>query len=122
MLEKIDEFFKLQPEIFNYFGEGLEWKEYPLADFRDCYWFYDSNESDLVLFSERQHNLINAVKAEIEGDPDIEYDANDFFDSYVEDSFFKEEFSLLQVDDGRGAGLQLSIILNNSKRIYGKNK
>lgn len=38
MLEKIEQYFKLEKEIHDYFGYVEDWVTIPLADERDMYW------------------------------------------------------------------------------------
>lgn len=44
MKNKIDQYFSLEREIFEFFGFNPEWQQYPLTDARDMYWLLNGSE------------------------------------------------------------------------------
>jgi len=52
-MKKLDQYFKLQEEIYDYFGYVEDWVSIPIDDARDCYWTLHENSygGGSVLFS-----------------------------------------------------------------------
>ena len=55
-MKKLDEYFKLQKEIYDYFGYKEDWVVIPIDDTRHCYWILNEIEG-YVRFSEEKAKL-----------------------------------------------------------------
>lgn len=53
-MKQIDEYFKLQKEIYSYFGYVEDWCVFPIYDSRDCFWRIEGGD---VYFSESEEAL-----------------------------------------------------------------
>lgn len=53
----IDEYFKLQKTVHDYFGYVEDWKIIPLSDLRGYYWHITNENDGSVLFSDYRENL-----------------------------------------------------------------
>lgn len=56
-METLDNYFKLQDEIFKYFGYVEDWRILPLVDSRDCYWTIIGGDRGNVRFHEQKEAL-----------------------------------------------------------------
>ena len=63
-MEKLDQYFKLQKEIYDYFGYVEDWVVIPLDDCRDYYW---------RLYGEGPGEVRYAESEELLDDPDLDY-------------------------------------------------
>jgi hypothetical protein len=61
-MKKLDEYFKLQKEIYEYFGYKEDWVVIPIDDGRNYYWHLEGEGSgDSVLFAEDKNNLFDGT-------------------------------------------------------------
>jgi hypothetical protein len=65
-MEKLTEYFKLQKEIYDYFGYEEDWCKFPISDAREFYWELNqnSNGSGYVVFAK----TIKGCKGEDDSD------------------------------------------------------
>ena len=54
---KIDNYFKIQKEIFKHFGYVEDWVSIPIEDSREYYWFLEGEGPGFVRFSETKRKL-----------------------------------------------------------------
>jgi len=55
-MKLLDDYFKLQKEIYNYFGYKEDWVIIPLDDQTDCFWTLNEGEG-YVRFAETKEKL-----------------------------------------------------------------
>lgn len=60
-MEKLDQYFKLQQEIYKHFGYVEDWVVIPLDDAREYFWMLSESEG-LVRFAETEEMLFNEEK------------------------------------------------------------
>lgn len=58
-MDKIDEYFKLQKEIYDYFGYQEDWVAIPIDDSRKYYWTLNGEGPGEVCFADTEQELIN---------------------------------------------------------------
>ena len=63
-MKKLDDYFKLQKEIFDYFGYVEDWVVIPLDDATDFFWCLDKNE-DNVLFALIKENVFEGTDEDV---------------------------------------------------------
>lgn len=111
-MEKVTEYFKLQEEIFDYFGYVENWKVIPLADCRAYYWYVTGEgHGDVVRYSENEETL-------------KKLDGNHFADEIYTQRFLekwvyrKDDFTLICVDTNTDGNKFLSIYDNSKERPH----
>lgn len=55
-MEILDNYFKLQKEIYNYFGYAEDWKVIPIDDSRQYFWWLDEADGE-VHFADSEEEL-----------------------------------------------------------------
>jgi len=57
-MKLLDDYFKLQKEIYDYFGYAEDWVVIPIEDFREYYWCLErGNQPTVVHFAETETEL-----------------------------------------------------------------
>lgn len=58
-MKQIEDYFKLQTEIFEYFGYVEDWKVIPMVDHREYYWHLDQDDdgNGEIYYCEQQLTL-----------------------------------------------------------------
>ena len=46
-MKMLDDYFRLEKEIYAYFGYIEKWTVYPISDSRNCYWRLSENEGSI---------------------------------------------------------------------------
>lgn len=62
-MKKLDQYFKLQQEIYKYFGYVEDWVVIPIDDAREYFWMLSEPE-DLVRFAETEEILFNEKRGD----------------------------------------------------------
>lgn len=77
----LDDYFKLQMDLYNYFGYEEDWKVIPINDERRCYWSLLNGEGSggSVRYAETKEQLINA-------------DIDNLDSDYYEDDIYTQRF------------------------------
>jgi len=62
MMKQLDEYFKLQKEIYDYFGYKEDWVVIPIEDATDYYWYLTGEGSgDEVWFGEDKESALSPM-------------------------------------------------------------
>lgn len=103
-MKKLDEYFKLQKEIYEFFGYEEEWKVYPLDDCTEYYWFVTDSQ---VWFFDSQEAYVT----------------NDGMHMYSNELYGKNrgvyptrKYTMIRVDTNTD-GNKFLMILDNSKML-----
>ena len=98
MKNLIDNYFKLQDEIFKHCGYQEGWKIYPIVDYREYFWTID--DEDLITSNEN----------------DFSDDGNCYCDEIIGNIFKGEKYTLILVDTHVDGNSYLAL-LNNLKEV-----
>jgi hypothetical protein len=60
-VKKLDEYFKLQKEIYEYFGYKEDWVVIPIDDARMYYWHITNESNGEVRFAEDKENVFEGT-------------------------------------------------------------
>ena len=105
MENKINEYFKLQEEIFNHCGYKEDWRIYPLVDNRDYLWFVDEDGEEL--------STAENMKGFITGDC---YSDEILHDRFLPKSIYEgEKYTMILVDTHCDGNKYLSLLSNDKK-------
>lgn len=58
-MKLLDEYLKLQQEIYEYFGYVEQWRVIPIDDRRECYWWLNGDEE--VIYADRLEDFDESV-------------------------------------------------------------
>jgi hypothetical protein len=106
-MKLLDEYFRIQEEIFAHFGYKEGWRSYPVEDRRDMYWIIDHGVQ--VTFAESKDKLPLDEQSEREG--------NYYCDEIIHEKIYeKEDFTAILVDT-QCDGNKFFAIFDNSKKI-----
>ena len=115
--EKLDMYYQLQKEIYEYFGYREEWHVYPLNDDTEYYWYLGDYE---VHFSEVKENLekivANGLSWEGEGIDSSDYYTNLLIGGDKGLAGKGADFTLLRVDT-QADGNDFLMVLSNDKEV-----
>jgi len=103
-MKLLDEYFKVQNEIYDYFGYKEDWVVIPLDDARTYFWWVDDNEvhfadTEKELFDEDGNYYVNEIYTQI------------FLPKWV---YRSEDFTMICVDT-RTDGNRFLQVFDNSK-------
>ena len=112
-MELLDKYFKLQQEIYDYFGYVEDWVVIPINDGRKYYWWLDQNDDGRgrVHFSEKQLS-INEILDGNELYGDIIY-TQSFLPRWV---YRGEDYTMICVDT-RTDGNKFLEVFDNEKEL-----
>ena len=102
-MKLLDEYFKLQNEIYEYFGYKEDWKVIPLSDFREYLWNIDGDE---IYYGECLEDIYsgNGYSAEIY--------TQRFLPKFVYEG---EEFTMICLDTHCDGNKFLGVFTNSKK-------
>lgn len=108
-MKKLDDYFELQKEIFDYFGYVEDWVVIPMDDATDFFWHIDENNDD-VQFAVNKENIFEGT------------DEDGFSNSIYRQRFLKKhiyrgkDFTMICVNTNTD-GNQFLQIFDNKKEI-----
>jgi len=110
-MQKLNEYFKLQKEIYDYFGYVEDWVVIPLEDNTEYFWQLNLNKNGtgVVLFAETKEKLLNS---------DGDYYSNDIYTQRFLPKWVypAKDYTMICVDT-RTDGNKFLAVFNNEKRI-----
>lgn len=111
-MKKLDEYFKLQKEIYDYFGYEEDWVVIPLEDNTEHFWQLDLNDDGKtgeVLFAKTKESLINQ---------DVHYYSNDIYTQRFLPKWIypAKDYTMICVDT-RVDGNKFLAVFDNKKQI-----
>jgi len=109
-MKLLDEYFKLQKQIHEYFGYKEDWVVIPLEDSTDYYWYFEGSK---VLFAKNKDNVFEGTMED--GYSDIVYTQR-FLPKYV---YRTDKYTMICVDTHTD-GNKFLRIFDNAKEIYEK--
>ncbi len=121
-MKEIDEYFKLQQEIYNLFGYKEEWRVYPLDDRRDVWW---SIQGNTVWWSKKKENHQQLIDQEYDYDgiPDSDVYSGDIRGNWRLDPYnlqiyqdADKKLSMIIIDTNTDFNVFLTIF-DNDKRL-----
>lgn len=107
-MKKLDDYFKLQKEIYNYFGYREDWVVIPMADATEYYWHLNGDIE--VKFAKEKDNVF---KGTMEDGFSNEIYHQRFLPKYV---YRGEKYTMICVDTHTDGNKFLQIF-DNSKEI-----
>lgn len=106
-MELLDDYFKIQKQIYDYFGYVEDWVVIPIDDSREYYWILNE-QSRFVRFAKTKEQL---------------FSDGDYYENVIYTQRFlprwvypAEDFTMICVDT-RTDGNKFLQILDNSKRV-----
>ena len=118
-MKEIDEYFKLQQEIYDLFQYEEQWRVYPLDDRRDVWW---SIEGNTVWWSEKKENHQQLIDQEYDYDDipnDDVYSGEIRGSRHLDKSIYEDaekKFTMIIVDTNTDFNVFL-MIFDNDKRL-----
>lgn len=111
-MKLLDEYFKLQDQIYKYFGYVEDWVVIPIEDSRDVYWRLNGEGPGTVRFADTEELL---------DDPDMNYYENEIYTQrFLTKWIYRgEKFTMICVDTHTDGNRFLQIF-DNSKEIATK--
>lgn len=58
-MKLLDDYFKIQKEIYEYFGYKEDWAVIPINDATECYWHLEGEGPGEVCFAEKIEDVLN---------------------------------------------------------------
>lgn len=106
-MELLDDYFKIQKQIYDYFGYAEDWVVIPIDDSREYYWILNE-QSRFVRFAKTEEQL---------------FSDGDYYENVIYTQRFlprwvypAEDFTMICVDT-RTDGNKFLQILDNNKRV-----
>jgi len=96
----LDEFFKLEREIYEHFGYEQQWRAFPIDDCREYFWGIDEHETEVTYSSNETFK-----------DENVLYSANIQGDIYR-----KDDFTMIAVDTQADGNVFCQIFDNKKER------
>lgn len=111
-MKLLNDYFKLQKEIYDYFGYGEDWVTIPLDDSTDCWWELDLDDSGVggeVRFAETIKDLANEAAGNYYSYPIY---TQRFLPKWVYEG---EDYTMISVDTQTDGNKFLMVFDNNKK-------
>lgn len=118
-MKLLDDYFKLQQEIYEYFGYVEDWCVFPIDDRRDYYWSITGNE---VYYCKSKEN----AKCLVDADYNWDSEGIDGMDVYCDDiypnrflptaEYRAKDYSMILVDTNTD-GNKFLAVYDNTKEI-----
>jgi len=106
----LDEYFKLQKQIFDYFGYVEDWVSIPMVDHREYYWNIDDERGGSIAYSEKP------LTSEIVAAGDELYEASIYTQRFLPKWVFRaEEFTLVCMDTHCDGNKYLGVFSNDKE-------
>jgi len=111
-MKKLDDYFKLQKEIHDYFGYKEDWVVIPLDDAREYYWYLNGN--DEVKFAKEKDNVFD-------GTMDDGYSNKIYHQRFLPKHVYRAENYTMICVDTYTDGNKFLQIFDNSKELKNEN-
>lgn len=112
-MKKLDDYFKLQKEIYDYFGYEEGWTVYPLDDRREMYWIIRDDE---IWFTKNRHDLLKIIEDDSEWEGLGPESDNYYSDEVFGQKFIGADYTMLYVDT-QTDGNKFLAIYDNKKEV-----
>lgn len=107
-MQALQDYFKLQKEIYDYFGYEEDWCIFPLEDLTGCYWKLIDNESTLI-YAENPDDLEDEDKGNYCA---VEVYRQRFLNKWV---YRGEDYTMVLVDTQTDGNKFLEVLSNNKE-------
>lgn len=111
-MKLLNDYFKLQQEIYNYFGYKENWRVIPLDDCTEYYWYLTGEgEGDNICFASSEQ--------ELQDEDDEYYEEEIYPQRYLEKWVYRGlDYTMVVVDTQTDGNKLLSIFDNKKERNY----